>query len=95
RMAGTSVVSPMGTPEPIFYTFPERLAVMQPFFEGSKPAHIDPIIYQNRTMTDRPLLNSRWEFVLNTYDEEVNKDLNLQSLDDIRLYVHYSDFTEF
>ncbi|MEO1269985.1 MAG: hypothetical protein AAFX99_18005, partial [Myxococcota bacterium] len=95
RMAGTSTAQMPGTSEPLFYTFPKRLAVIQPFFGGSRPAHIDPLVFQGLILNDRPPLNSRWEFVLNTYDEEVNKDLNLQSLDDIRLYVHYSDFTEF
>ncbi len=95
RMAGTSRVSPLGSTDPIFYTFPERLAVINPFFEGSKPAHLDPAIYRNRRMFDRPFANSRWEFVLNTFDEEVNQDLNLQGLDDIRLYIYYNDFTEF
>lgn len=95
RMAGTSRVSALGDGEPIFYTFPERLAVINPFFEGSKPAHIDPEIYRNRKLVDRPLVNSRWAFVLNTLDEEVNQDLNLRGLDDVRLYVYYNDFTEF
>ncbi len=95
RMAGTSRVSALGSDEPIFYTFPERLAVINPFFEGSKPAHIDPDIYKNRNLFDRPLVNSRWEFVLNTLDEEVNQDLDLRGLDDVRLYVYYNDFTEF
>ncbi|MCB9528203.1 MAG: hypothetical protein H6701_07395 [Myxococcales bacterium] len=95
RMAGTSRVSALGSPDPIFYTFPERLAVINPFFEGSKPAHIDPDIYRNRNLFDRPLVNSRWEFVLNTLDESVNADLDLRGLDDVRLYIYYNDFTEF
>ena len=95
RMAGTASVSPLEGNSAIFYTFPERLAVINPFFEGSKPAHINPDIYSNKRMFDRPFANSRWEFVLNTYDEQVNQDLNLQGLDDIRLYVYYNDFTEF
>jgi len=95
RMAGTSRVSALGSDQPIFYTFPERLAVLNPFFEGSKPLHIDPDIYRNRSLFDRPLVNSRWEFVLNMLDEEVNQDMDLRGLDDIRLYVYYNDFTEF
>lgn len=95
RMAGTSAVSSLGSGESVFYTFPERLVVINTFFEGSKPAHIDPEIYRNRQLFDRPFVNSRWEFVLNTLDEGVNLDLNLQGLDDIRLYVYYNDFTEF
>lgn len=95
RMAGTSRVAPLGGGAPAFYTFPERLAVINPFFEGSKPLHIDAEIYRNRSLVDRPLVNSRWEFVLNTLDEEVNQDLRLGGLDDVRLYVYYNDFTEF
>lgn len=95
RMAGTARVAPLGQAEPIFYTFPERLAVINPFFAGSKPLHIDPEIYRNRNLVDRPLVNSRWAFVLNTLDEAVNQDLSLEGLDDVRLYVYYNDFTEF
>ncbi|MEO1269992.1 MAG: hypothetical protein AAFX99_18045, partial [Myxococcota bacterium] len=95
RMAGTATVQPLGSPDIQYYTFPERLAVLNPFFEGSKPPHIDPVIYQNRRMFDRPFANTRWELVLNTFDEEVNRDLNLDGLDDIRLYIYYNDFTEF
>lgn len=94
RMAGTSKVSALGSEDPIFYTFPERLAVINPFF-GSKPLHIDHDIYRNRNLFDRPLVNSRWEFVLNMLDEEVNADLDPQGLNDIRLYIYYNDFTEF
>ena len=50
---------------------------------------------QYRRMFDRPLLNSRWEFILNTYDESVNENLNLAELTDIQLFIYYTDFTEF
>jgi hypothetical protein len=93
-MAGTSSVIPLGDGLTQYYTFPERLAVINPFF-GNKPDYIDPVIYRNRRMFDRPFANSRWELVLNTYDEEVNLDLNLYNLDDIKLYIYYNDFTEF
>ncbi|MEL6179044.1 MAG: hypothetical protein AAFS10_08825, partial [Myxococcota bacterium] len=98
RMAGTATVTPLGSrgvEDTRAYTFPERLAVLNPFFEGTKPSFIDPAIYSNRRMFDRPFVNSRWELVLNTFDEEVNQDLNLDGLDDVRLYIYYNDFTEF
>ena len=44
-------------------------------------------------LRDRPLINTRWELVLNRVDELVNEDLNLLSLSDVRLYIYYTDFT--
>jgi len=40
---------------------------------------------------DRPL----WELVINQRDESVNRDIDLQSLSDIRVLVFYNDFTSF
>jgi hypothetical protein len=39
------------------------------------------------------MVNSHWELVINQKDEEINQDVNLQSLDDVVLYVYYTDFT--
>ena len=46
-----------------------------------------------KDLRDRPLINTRWELVLNRVDELVNEDLNVLSLSDVRLYVYYTDFT--
>ena len=46
-------------------------------------------------MRDRPYANTAWELVINQRDEPVNQDLDLQSINDIRIYVFYTDFTTF
>ena len=44
-------------------------------------------------LADRPLMNSRWELVLNTLDEPANFDINLNDITDIRFFIYYNDFT--
>ncbi len=90
RQAGTGVVRNLEA-NYSYYLFPERLAVVNPFFNGTKP--LDPQVYRNHSLTDRPLVNTRWEIVLNQKDERVNQDVDLNSLTDIRLYFYYTDFT--
>jgi hypothetical protein len=91
RQAGTGVVRTLSEGHD-YYLFPERLAVVNPFFNGTKP--LEPQVYRNQSLTDRPLVNTRWEIVLNQKDENVNKDINLNSLTDVRLYFYYTDFTQ-
>jgi hypothetical protein len=38
-------------------------------------------------------VNSSWELVLDLHNESVNQDIDLNGLDDIQLYVYYTDFT--
>jgi hypothetical protein len=75
-----------------YYRFPERLAVMNPFFNGVRS--FTPDVYRNDRLRDRPVVNTNWEFVLNQRDETVNEDVDLNSLTDIRLFVYYTDFTQ-
>ncbi|MFO0749967.1 MAG: hypothetical protein U1F43_30505 [Myxococcota bacterium] len=72
--------------------FPEIVAVLNPFFNGQRV--FNPEIYRNDRLRDRPFANTHWELVLNQLDESVNKDINLNSLTDVRVYVYYTDFTE-
>ncbi|MEO0814328.1 MAG: hypothetical protein AAFY60_15810, partial [Myxococcota bacterium] len=90
RMAGTSSLRELsgGT---AFYTFPSRTAVINAFVNGSKP--FDPLIYRTARFAERPLVNSRWELVINRVDEPDNDDLGLDGLTDVFLYFYYSDFT--
>ena len=53
----------------------------------------DPEVYRNYRFRDRPMVNTHWELVLNMRDEQVNKDVDLASLTDIRVLVYYTDFT--
>jgi hypothetical protein len=75
-----------------YYAFPQRTAVMDPFFNGVK--EFNSPVYWSERLRDRPLLNTGWEVVLNRKDEAVNKDIDLGGLDDIKLYVYYTDFTQ-
>ena len=80
-----------------FYAFPQRTAVVNTFFNGER-AFFDNTrvtdVYANFRLRDLPLANSSWELVLNTKDEPANLDINLRSLEDVRLYFYYSDFSE-
>lgn len=87
---GTGVVRGVdGTP--IYYSLPERTAVLDTFFEGDRP--LDSNIYRNERLRDRPMVNTAWELQVDVQNEAVNSDLDLGQLDDIRLYFYYSDFT--
>jgi hypothetical protein len=82
----------------IFYGFPARTAVINSFFNGNQPyadvsAGASQSIYLNDKLRDRPFLNSDYQLLLNMKDEQVNQDINLNSLEDIRLYIYYTDFT--
>jgi len=66
---------------------------LNPFFNGQRVSA--PEVYRNARLRDRPLVNSRWELVFNQRDELVNQDININALNDIRLYFYYSDFTAF
>jgi hypothetical protein len=67
-------------------------AVVNPFFNGVKV--FDPPVYANRRLLDRPLVNSLWELTLNLKDEEVNEDIDLSRLEDVRIFFFYEDFTQ-
>ena len=90
EQAGTGVLR--GSDDQLkFYRLPPRVAVLDPFFNGSKP--FDANVYRNGHLRDRPLVNTAWTLYINQRSEAVNQDLNLQALSDIRLYVYYTDFT--
>jgi hypothetical protein len=52
-------------------------------------------VYRNKRLRDRPFVNTSWELLINQRDELENQDINLQSLNDLRLYVYYTDFTSY
>ena len=74
------------------YRFPEQLAVINTTFQGARFFE-DAAVYQNFRLRDRPLVNTAWDLVLNLRDESVNQDIDLTGLDDIRIIIYYSDFT--
>jgi hypothetical protein len=60
------------------------------FFDNTRVSDV----YANFRLRDLPVVNSDWELIVNTKDETVNQDINLDSLTDIRLHLYYRDFTE-
>lgn len=91
RAKGTGVVRLKGG-DIKYHTLPVRTAVINPFFNGTKV--FTPEIYRNFRLRDYPLGNTQWELLLNQVSEKVNQDINLNAVDDIRLYIYYTDFTE-
>ena len=75
-----------------YYNLPERMAVVNPYFNGTKV--FGPEVYQNFRLQDRPLGNSKWVLQFNQASEKANQDVNTASIDDIRIYVYYTDFTQ-
>lgn len=89
---GTAAIRPLAGVT-TYYRFPERTAVVNPFFNGRREFTAD--VYRNDRLRDRPFINSNWELVLNQRDERVNQDIDLNALTDIKLYVYYTDFTAY
>ena len=92
RQAGTSTINTVGD-ETLFYRFPERTAVLNPFFNSTREFASSPEVYRSYRLRDRPLINNNWELVINQRDEVVNQDIDLNALTDIKLYIYYTDFT--
>jgi hypothetical protein len=90
--SGTGTVSAVEG-ERLYFRFPERTAVLDPFFDGVRT--FDASVYRNDRMRDRPYANTTWELIFNQRDEQANQDIHLDSLTDVRLYVYYTDFTSF
>ena len=92
RQAGTSAVRGFGNAFE-YYLFPQLTAVLNPFFNGQRVLAAE--VYRDERLRDRPLVNTRWELIVNDKDEPDNRDIVIGSLADIRLYITYQDFTEF
>lgn len=95
KRSGTSVLRTVEGGK-AFYLFPQRAAVLNASFNGRRgngSVEFDPRIYRNERYRERPLVNTRWEMILNTIDETVNEDIDVSELKDIVLYVYYTDFT--
>ncbi len=92
RTRGTGTVRGVDG-EKDFYRFPDRTAVVNAIV-GEEREFEDEYIYCNERLRDRPMVNSHWELVINQRDEKCNQDIDLQSLDDMLIYVYYTDFTE-
>jgi hypothetical protein len=91
RLKGTGTVATLGDPPKLYYSLPERTAVVNPFFNAVRA--YTPEIYRNERLRDRPYMNTTWEFVFNQSDELVNQDVKLGAVTDMLLYIYYTDFT--
>jgi hypothetical protein len=89
EQVGTSTVRGLDD-ELQFYVLPKRSAVVDVFFNNTR--FFDPEVYRSDVLRDRPVVNSRWELVINTRDEAANEDLVLDQITDIRIHLHYTDF---
>jgi hypothetical protein len=88
--SGTGTIRPLeGIHQ--YYRFPERTAVVDPFFNGVRVFGAE--VYRNDRLRDRPIVNTNWELVINQRDERVNQDIKLNSITDVRVYIYYTDFT--
>ncbi|HUT76676.1 MAG TPA: hypothetical protein VM285_03260, partial [Polyangia bacterium] len=96
RQRGTGVVRGVDD-EKRYFSFPERTAVVDAYFNGEQPFYqnVQENIYQTWRFKDRPFVNTQWDVVVNQKDEYENMDIDLASLGDIRLFIYYSDFTVF
>ncbi len=75
-----------------YYTLPTRTAVINSYFNGHKT--FEPSVYQNYRLLDRPLGNTQWVLQFNQASEKSNQDIELNSINDIVLYIYYKDFSQ-
>ena len=101
RQKGTGVVRTSDEGR-LYYTLPPRTAVINPVVNGARSFGQDSdgaiagatrSIFRSYRFRERPFVNTNWELVLNMRTEAANEDVNLDGLDDIVLYVFYTDFT--
>lgn len=88
-----------------FFAFPPRTAVMNPFFNAGEDdirlgqdangSITGPTrsIYRSYRFRERPFVQTDWSLVLDRRNEEVNRDISLDGIDDILVYIFYTDFT--
>ena len=94
RQVGISTVNTVSD-ELAFYQFPERTAVLNPFFNSQRAVQFSTSteLYRNYRLRELPFVNNNWELVFNQRDEAVNQDIPVSEITDIKLYIFYSDFT--
>jgi len=93
RQRGTGVVHTIDDTRN-FYRFDDKTSVINASFNGTK-YFTSGNIYPNYRLRDRPVANTQYELVINQRNEEVNQDINLRSVTDIKLFFYYSDLTTF
>ncbi|MCK6549425.1 hypothetical protein L6R52_26535, partial [Myxococcota bacterium] len=88
---GTGVVESLDGTER-YYRLPPALIVAQPFF--GRTAVFDPAVYRRFELRERPFLNTSWSLVLDQRDNAENQDIDLGHLDDVVIFLYYTDFTD-
>ncbi|MEO1269157.1 MAG: hypothetical protein AAFX99_13730 [Myxococcota bacterium] len=95
RQKGTGIINTVHDARE-YYRFDDRTAVVNTIFNGNRYFETTANVsgyYKTYRLRDRPLVNTGWELVINQRDEEVNQDINLAALNDVRIYIYYGDVT--
>jgi hypothetical protein len=91
RQTGTSAMRVTGRTVR-YFRFPERTAVLDVFFNGQR--FFPDEVYRSLRHAGRPFVQTRWELILDSRQDEVNQDIRLASLTDVRLYIYLTDVTD-
>jgi len=88
------------------YSLPQRTAVVNVFVntDPERPRPVSEALglfegsvvdyYRSERLRDRPLHHSGWQLVFDQANEHVNRDIQLEGLQDIRIHLWHTDFTE-
>ena len=74
------------------YRLPDALMVARPYVANDP--HYDPSVYRSYEFRERPFVNTSWSLVFDQKNNPDNQDVDLNNVENIVLYVHYSDFTD-
>lgn len=73
-----------------FHRLPPALIVATP--RRDLDSAFDPSVYRNYGMRERPLVNTSWSLVFDEKNPQ-NRDVHFDQLNDIYIYIYYTDFT--
>ncbi|HVK78400.1 MAG TPA: hypothetical protein VM734_34110 [Kofleriaceae bacterium] len=73
-----------------FHRLPPALVVATP--RRDLDTAFEPSVYRNVGMRERPLVNTSWRLVFDELHPQ-NRDIRFEDLNDIFLYIYYTDFT--
>ncbi|WP_236515341.1 hypothetical protein [Sandaracinus amylolyticus] len=76
-----------------FHRLPPSLIVANPYFNRANTV-FDPTVYRRHEMRERPFVNTNWRLVFDQLQNIENRDIDLTLIEDIVLYVYYTDFTD-
>lgn len=86
---GTGVIHRLDQQEN-FHRLPPALIVATPHI--NRDTTFEPAIFRNFGMRERPLVNTSWRLVLEQLSPQ-NRDIRISEIDDIYVYIYYSDLT--